>query len=139
MFRFARHVVALGGLLLVGCAMTADKNSQVVESEATLRQAVEEYEKGLPVLASLGDYRSASNVALGLASARNRLDGTTPAVCEALSQSREYRRLAATQKPGEEDFQVLSGIYERTGGMKRESALCDRTQTLATSTVSVRK
>jgi hypothetical protein len=87
---------------------------------------------------SSGDYRSASNVAMGLASARNRLEGTTPAVCEALSQSREYQRLASTQKPGEEDFQVLSGIYERTGGMKRESALCDRTQALATSTVSKR-
>jgi hypothetical protein len=42
MFRFAKYVVALGGFLLVGCAVTADKNGQVAESEATLRQAVEE-------------------------------------------------------------------------------------------------
>jgi hypothetical protein len=135
MFKFARYAVALGAFLSVGCAMTVDKDGQVADSEAALRQAVEEYEKGLPVLASLGDYRSASNVAMGLASARNSLEGTTPAVCEALALSREYQSLASTQNIRKVDYEVLSGIYERTGGMKRERVLCARSQLLATSTV----
>jgi hypothetical protein len=135
MFKFAKYVAALGAFVLVGCATTAGKDGQVAESEATLRQAVEELEKGLPVLASLGDYRSASNVALGLASARNRLEGPSPAVCAALSQAREYQRLASMQESAKADYHVLSGIYERTGGMTRELALCDRAQALAPSTV----
>ena len=135
MFGFAKHVIALGAFFLVGCATSAGRDGPVSESEATLRQAVEEYEAGLPVLVSAGDYRSASNVAMALASARNRLEGTTPAVCEALSQSREYQRLASTQKSGNADYHVLPGIYERTGGMTRERALCDRAHALATSTV----
>jgi hypothetical protein len=138
MFKFAKYVTALGAFFMFGCATTAGKDERVAESRETLQQAVVEYEVVLPALVEWGDYRSASNVALGLAFARNRLEGTTPAVCEALSQSWEYQQLASAHKPAKADYRVLSGIYQRTGGMTHERALCDRAQALALSAAMAR-
>src|SRR4051812_15077223 len=133
MFGFAKYVTVLSASLLFGCAILAPgdagKDGQLAESEDMLQEAAMDYETVILALASWGDYRSASQVALALAFARNRLWGTTPAVCAALSQSREYRRLMSTSMHDPDiekaDYRIWSGIHERTGGMARERALCD--------------
>lgn len=143
MFKFAKYVTVLSASVLFGCATIAgntDKDGQF-ESEDALWQAAADYEAVLPILASWGDYRSASQVALGLAFVRNRLEGTTPAVCAALEDSREYQQFASlvAEEHGRADYDVLSGIQARTGGMARERTRCDRMQALAVSTARAAK
>jgi hypothetical protein len=86
-----------------------------VHSQAGLSQVALSLEKTLPVLVSSGDYRSASNTAFLLATARSRLD-ETPAACVALAQSLEYYRRAIEKETGDRQ-RGSAGIEEASDGM----------------------
>jgi hypothetical protein len=130
---FAKYFTVLGATLLFGCAAnpeSADKGAQPQESDYAQWQVVDGYESSLQALAAWADYGSASRVALAIAYERNRLEGTTPAVCQALTQSREFRKLASMGR-SREDFQVLADVQERSGAMTQERAACDRAEAQA--------
>ncbi len=125
MSNLAKFVMALGAAALFGCAST-----QSAESEYAKRQLLSEYQAMMPVLAGWGDYGSASRVALAAAFERSRLEGATPEVCRALSQSRELEGMASSGR-SREDLHVLAGIQNRTGSMSRERAACARAREVA--------
>lgn len=103
-----------GAVVLVSTSSGADGNA--AQDQAGLRQVALSLEKALPGLASAGDFRSASNTAFLLATARSRLDQTA-AACAALSQSLEYYRQALARETGERSLGVPSNIDDDSDGM----------------------
>jgi hypothetical protein len=84
------------------------------QDQAGLKQVALSLEKALPAIVSAQDYRSASNTAFLLATARSRLEQTS-AACAALSQSLEYYRKAIAEETGEP--QLGFGIDDHGDGM----------------------
>ena len=125
MNRFAKFVTVIGAAALFGCATAQQSNSEYAKW-----QLLDEYEASMPVLAGWGDYGSASRVALAIAFERSKLEGATPEVCQALSQSRQYQGMASDGR-SLEDLQVLAGIQNRAGSMTRERAMCAHAQEVA--------
>lgn len=123
MSNFAKNFTLLCAALLFGCATDNAERARSQDSEYT--QLLDEYEAVMPALAQWGDYGSASRVALAMAFERNRLEGTTPAVCRALLQSTLFERMESAGR-SREDFHVLAGVQDRSGSMTRERAECDR-------------
>lgn len=122
---FAKVVTVMGAAALFGCAGT-----QKSESDYAKWEVIDGYEASLPTLAGWGDYGSASRVALAIAFERTRLEGMSPAVCQALSESREFFQMAATGR-SREDLKVLSDIRDRAGSMSRERVACAEAQEVA--------
>jgi hypothetical protein len=132
LLNFAKYFTVLGASLLFGCAANPDvagKSAQSQESDYAQWQVVDGYAAALPALVQWADYGSASRVAFAMAYERNRLEGTTPAVCQALSDSREFQRQASTGRSGE-DLKVLAGEARR-GSMIVERAACDHARAVA--------
>ena len=125
MSKFAKFVTVMGAAALFGCAAT-----QKGESEYAQWQLLDEYEAAMPVLAGWGDYGSASRVALAIAFERSKLEGATPAVCQALSDSRELLEMASDGR-SREDLKVLSDIQDRAGSMSRERVACAQAHEVA--------
>jgi hypothetical protein len=125
MVKFAKYFTVLGAALFFGCAANQQNAGQ---SEAAKWDAIDGYEATLPVLVSWGDYGSASRVAFAIAYERSKLEGTTPAVCQALSDSRE---LATMVVRSHEDFRVLAGMPAGAGSMTRERVTCEHAQEVA--------
>src|SRR4051794_9695470 len=95
-----KYVRTLSGCMLFGVAALVSSSSgagtTLAQNQASLTQIALSLEKALPGYVSAEDYRSASNTAFLLATARGRLD-QTPAACIALSQSLEYYRKALSK------------------------------------------
>jgi hypothetical protein len=83
--------IVFGAAAVMSASSGAD--GKVGRSHDGLNQVATSLEKALPAFVSAEDYRSASNTAFLLATARSRLDQTV-AACAALSQSLEYYRKA---------------------------------------------
>jgi hypothetical protein len=133
LLNFAKYFTLVGASLLFGCAANPGSIDASAQPELSMEEqwtAVDEYETVLPTLVKWADYGSASRVALAIAYERNRLEGTTSAVCEALAESRDFGEMASAGR-SREDFQILAGIQERSGPMARERAECDHAQALA--------
>jgi hypothetical protein len=126
MIKVAKYFTVLSAALFFGCAANQQNAGQ---SEYTKWEVIDGYEASLPALASWADYGSASRVAFAIAYERNKLEGTTPEVCQALSQSREFQRMASAGG-SREDLHVLVGM-DRSGSMTRERARCDHAQEVA--------
>jgi hypothetical protein len=123
---FAKYFTVLCAALLFGCATdNTDRNARLQDSESVQWQLVDEYETAMPALAGWGDYGSASRVALAIAFERKRLEGVTPAVCQALSQSTVFAGMESAGR-SREDFHVLAAVRELSGPMTRERGECDR-------------
>jgi hypothetical protein len=86
-------------LLCGSAALVLGSSGASGENQEGLRKVALSLEKTLPALVSAKDYRSASNTAFLLATARSRLNQTT-AACAALSQSLEYYRKAMATETG---------------------------------------
>jgi hypothetical protein len=86
----------------------------LAQNQTGLKQVALSLEKALPAIVSAQDYRSASNTAFLLATARSRLEQTA-AACAALSQSLEYYREALANETGEP--QPGFGIEDHGDGM----------------------
>jgi hypothetical protein len=117
MFNFAKWPVVLIAVILNGYVPLVSGESSVN------RQLVASLQEMLPSLVSSGDYRTASNVALQLASAHKRL-GETPAACAALARSLEHYRNALVKEAGasasssiSDDSDVLATLYDDSDGM----------------------
>ena len=123
MNKFAKFVTVMGAAALFGCAGTSQQNN----SEYAKWQLLDEYEAAMPVLVGWGDYGSASRVALAIAIQRSQLEGTTPEVCQALSQSRDLQRMASRST---EDLQVLVGMQDGAA-MAGPRATCAHAQEVA--------
>jgi hypothetical protein len=91
----------------------ASSGASAIEQKG-LQQVAMSLEAALPAIASAADYRSASDTAFLLATARSRLDQRT-AACGALSQSLEYYRKALEHETGKSYPGV--GINETSDGM----------------------
>ena len=120
MFKIEKHFTILRVSLVLGCAALVP-GSHAADLKATPDREIWAYaalsaEKMLPKLVSSQDYRSASNMAFLLASARKRLD-QTPAACAALSQSLQYYRLALARETGIPEASQAYGIDEDSDGM----------------------
>jgi hypothetical protein len=85
-----------------------------------LRRVAVSLERALPGLVSAKDYRSASNTAFLLATARSRLDQKANA-CAALSQSLEYYRMAIAKESGLPEERG-AGLKEQSDGMAEVAA-----------------
>jgi hypothetical protein len=114
------RVNLLGALVVIGATALVPASSGAegaqAQDQAGLKQVALSLEKALPTFVSSEDYRSASNTAFLLATARSRLDQTA-AACDALSQSLEYYRKAISQQTGEPQRGVARGIHEDSDGM----------------------
>lgn len=93
---------------------TSSAEGTATQNQAGLKQVALSLEKALPAIVSSHDYRSASNTAFLLATARSRLD-QPGAACAALSQSLEYYRAALVQETGRP--QPGYGIEDTGDGM----------------------
>jgi hypothetical protein len=127
MNNFAKFVTVLGASALFGCAASVQHAGQ---SDYAKWEVIDGYEAALPTLVSWGDYGSASRVALAIAYERNGLEGASPEVCQALSQSRDLLQMASNGR-SREDLSVLADIQARTGSMTRERATCAHAQEVA--------
>src|SRR3954471_17168210 len=116
MKNFGKYLKVLSVYAAVGATALVSVNSGagVAQDQAGLTQVALSLEKALPAIVSAQDYRSASNTAFLLATARSRLDQTS-AACAALSQSLEYYRQALTKETGE--LQRGYGIEDESDGM----------------------
>jgi len=123
MSKFAKFVTVLGAAAVFGCAATSQQN----DSEYAKWQLLDEYEAAMPVLVGWGDYGSASRVALAIAYQRSQLEGTTPEVCQALSQARDLQVMASRST---EDLQVLAGMQDRPA-MSGARTTCAHAQEVA--------
>lgn len=85
-------------------------------AQSGLNQVAISLEKAIPAFVSSQDYRSASNTAFLLATARSRMN-ETQAACAALSQSLDYYRKAITKESGEKPQARVLGIEEDSDGM----------------------
>jgi hypothetical protein len=123
---YAKYFTVLCAALLFGCATgNTDRSAQFQESNYAQWQLLDEYEVAMPALAGWGDYGSASRVALAIAFERNRLEGMTSGVCQALTQSSIFAGMDSAGR-SREDFHVLAGIREHSGPMTRERSECER-------------
>lgn len=120
MNKFAKFVTVLGVAALFGCA---GNMQQAGQSESAKWEVIDGYEASLPTLVGWGDYGSASRVALAIAYERSSLEGATPEVCQALSESRDLLQMASSGA-NREDLKVLADIQGRAGSMVRERATC---------------
>jgi hypothetical protein len=127
MNKLAKFVTVLGAFALFGCAASVQ---QAAQSEYAKWEVIDGYEAALPTLVSWGDYGSASRVALAIAYERNGLEGASPEVCQALSESRELLQMASNGR-SREDLNVLADIQDRSGSMTRERAVCAHAQEVA--------
>ncbi len=118
--------ISLATSVLVPTSSGAEQG--IVRPQLGLSQVALSLEKALPELVSAKDYRSASNTAFLLATARSRLD-ETEAACLALSQSLEYYRKAISEETGLR-YRNSSGIDETSDGMAviRVKFGCDRSR-----------
>ena len=105
--------VLFGTAALVPASSSADW--KLAQNQDGLKQVALSLEKALPAFVSSEDYRSASNTAFLLATARSRLDQTA-AACAALSQSLEYYRKALAKETGMPEERV-SRIDDHSDGM----------------------
>ena len=114
--------------LLPGTSGAAQDSGQ---KQAGLNQVALSLEKAIPVLVSSEDYRSASNTAFLLATARSRLDQPA-AACVALSQSLDYYGKAVSKEIGEKPRIGALGIEEESDGMAvvRARFGCNRTHSV---------
>lgn len=109
MFNFAKWPIALIVVILNGYIPLVSGDSSVNQKLAV------SLEEMLPALVSAEDYRTASNVAFQLASARQRLS-ETPAACAALSQSLEHYRMAVQKETGVSE-PASSSVNDDSDGM----------------------
>src|SRR3954471_11599970 len=93
---------------------SSSTGAAMAQNQVGLKQVALSLEMAIPAIVSSKDYRSASNTAFLLATARSRLDQTV-AACAALSQSLEYYRQALTKETGE--LQRGYGIEDESDGM----------------------
>jgi len=127
MIKYVKYFTVLSAALFVGCAANQPIAGQ---SEYAKWEVIDGYEASLPALASWADYGSASRVAMAIAYERNKLEGTTPEVCQALSQSREFQRMVSVGA-SRENLHVLAGMRDYSGSLTRERARCDHAQEVA--------
>jgi hypothetical protein len=127
MMKCVKYFTVLSAALFVGCAANQPNAG---ESDFAKWDVIDGYEASLPALASWADYGSASRVAMAIAYERSKLEGTSPEVCQALSQSREFQRMASAGA-SREDLRVLAGMRDYSGSMTRERARCDHAQEVA--------
>lgn len=113
-FRALAIAILLATPAMVPVSSGATQTSRT--DQAALAQVAGSLEKALPALVSSGDYRSASNMAFLLATARSRLD-QADAACAALSDSLEYYRQAVSKDAGEKWSAKGTALYENTDGM----------------------
>lgn len=127
MYSFTRSRQLIAIYLLFGLPALIPASSGAAPSQAGLSQVAVSLEKTIPTLVSAQDYRSASNTAFLLATARSRLDETA-AGCAALSQSLEYYRMAIARETGDRFDAKARGINEGSDGMAviRAKFGCDR-------------
>ena len=127
MYSFTRSRQLIAVWLLFGLPALVPASSGAAQSQAGLSQVALSLEKTIPTLVSAQDYRSASNTAFLLATARSRLDDSA-AACAALSQSLEYYRMAIAKDVGDGFDGKGRGIDEGTDGMAvvRAKFGCDR-------------
>lgn len=115
MYNFNKGMAALWVLLLCGsAALVPGSVGASGENQEGLKKVAVSLEKALPALLSSQDYRSASNTAFLLATARSRL-GQTMAACDALSQSLEHYRKALEKETGVSQYG--SGVNDDSDGM----------------------
>src|SRR5579859_4420155 len=100
MYRFMRSLRLMAVCVMFAVPAVVPASSGAAQSQTGLGQVALSLEKAIPALVSSRDYRSASNTAFLLATARYRLD-ENGAACAALSQSLEYYRMAITKETGE--------------------------------------
>jgi hypothetical protein len=131
MFSLRKSFHTLGLCLLFGAPALAPANPGTSQDPAQARSGMNQVtlslERALPALVSSEDYRSASNTAFLLATARSRLDQPV-AACAALAQSLDYYRKAISKETGERSHDKGTGIYETSDGMAvvRAKFGCDR-------------
>lgn len=127
MYSFAKSRQLIAVWLLFGLPALIPASSGAAQRQAGLSQVALSLEKTIPTLVSTQDYRSASNTAFLLATARSRLDETA-AGCAALSQSLEYYRMAIAKETGDRFDGKGRGIDEGSDGMAliRAKFGCDR-------------
>ena len=120
MYALKKHLNTLCASVLVGVVALAPLSSSADGNAGQnlegLRQVALSLQKSIPALVSAEDYRSASNTAFLLATARSRLHQTS-AACAALSQSLDYYRKAIAKETGEPLHRSVSGIDEDSDGM----------------------
>jgi hypothetical protein len=115
MKRFAKRATVTAIALCAAVILVPASSTAGAGDHGGLREVALSLEKALPGLVSAGDYRSASNTAFLLATARNRLD-QAPAACAALSQSLEYYRKAIAKESGLPEERG-AGLKEQSDGM----------------------
>lgn len=119
MHNISKSFRALAVAILVATPALVPASSGAMQpsaaDQAALGQVAVGLEKALPALVSSGDYRSASNMAFLLATARSRMD-QTEAACAALSDSLEYYRQAVSEKVGKRSVKAAT-LYENSDGM----------------------
>lgn len=113
--RFARRATLTAAFLCAAVALAPVSSTARAGDHEGLRKVALSLEKALPGQVSAGDYRSASNTAFLLATARSRLD-QAPAACAALSQSLEYYRKAIAKESGLPEERG-AGLKEQSDGM----------------------
>jgi len=115
MYRFMRSLQLMAVCLIFAVPAVVPASSGAAQGQTGLGQIALSLEKAIPTLVSSQDYRSASNTAFLLATARYRLD-ENGAACAALSQSLEYYRMAIAKETGERMRGAL-GIEDASDGM----------------------
>jgi len=116
MYRFMRSLQLMAVCLIFAVPAVVPTSSGAAQSQTGLGQVALSLEKAIPTLVSSQDYRSASNTAFLLATARYRLD-ENGAACAALSQSLEYYRMAIAKETGEPMRGEGPGIEDGNDGM----------------------
>ncbi len=120
MYSISKSFRTLAAMILAASPALLPASSGAMQTakadQAALAQVAVSLEKALPALVSSGDYRSASNMAFLLATARSRLD-QTDAACTALSESLEYYRHAVSKDAGQIRSAKGATLYESTDGM----------------------
>ncbi len=116
MYRFMRSLQLMAVCLIFAVPALVPGSSGAAQSQTGLGQVALSLEKAIPTLVSSQDYRSASNTAFLLATARYRLD-ENGAACAALSQSLEYYRMAIAKETGEAMRGEGPGIDDGSDGM----------------------
>lgn len=118
MYRLNKCLNMFSVCALLGAAPLVSANSSteavLSQDQVGLNQVALSLEKAIPAIVSSKDFRSASNTAFLLATARSRLDQPA-AACAALSQSLEYYRQALAKETGEP--QRDHGMQDESDGM----------------------
>jgi hypothetical protein len=124
-YKLRKSMVLLSTLIFCGGVTVI--SGAAADSQSGLGEVALSLERALPGFVSTGDYRSASNTAFLLATARSRLHQTADA-CAALSQSLEYYRMAIAKETGLREA-AASGLNEQSDGMSevRSKFGCTRT------------